>query len=82
MGIEIEYPLGYASSGDTLFRDTGTPSCPGHEVHAPLCMWISLRADPVSPSPPGLLMRLEEAAFILYFAVYFLLISYFNGSGN
>src|SRR6218665_3935687 len=23
MGIEIEYPLGYASSGDTLFRDTG-----------------------------------------------------------
>ena len=22
--IEIEYPLGYASSGDTLFRDTGT----------------------------------------------------------
>jgi len=24
MGIEIEYPLGYSSSGDTLFRDTGT----------------------------------------------------------
>ena len=24
MGIEIEYPLGHASSGDTLFRDTGT----------------------------------------------------------
>jgi len=24
MGIEIEYPPGYASSGDTLFRDTGT----------------------------------------------------------
>ena len=23
MGIEIEYPLGYANSGDTLFRDTG-----------------------------------------------------------
>ena len=23
MGIEIEYPLGYASSGDTLFRGTG-----------------------------------------------------------
>ena len=23
MGIEIEYPLGYASSGDSLFRDTG-----------------------------------------------------------
>jgi len=22
MGIEIEYPLGYASSGDTLFRET------------------------------------------------------------
>ena len=26
MGIEIEYPLGYARSGDSLFRDTG----PGH----------------------------------------------------
>ena len=25
MGIEIEYPLGYANSGDTLFRDTGLP---------------------------------------------------------
>jgi len=25
MGIEIEYPLGYASSGDILFRDTGSP---------------------------------------------------------
>jgi len=24
MGIEIEYPLRYASSGDSLFRDTGT----------------------------------------------------------
>ena len=24
MGIGIEYPLGYASSGDSLFRDTGT----------------------------------------------------------
>jgi len=24
MGIEIEYPLGYASSEDTLFHDTGT----------------------------------------------------------
>ena len=23
MGIEIEYPLGYVSSGDSLFRDTG-----------------------------------------------------------
>ena len=23
MGIEIEYPLGYDSSGDSLFRDTG-----------------------------------------------------------
>jgi len=23
MGIKIEYPLGYASWGDTLFRDTG-----------------------------------------------------------
>ena len=23
MRIEIEYPLGYASSGDSLFRDTG-----------------------------------------------------------
>jgi len=23
MGVEIEYPLGYASSGDSLFRDTG-----------------------------------------------------------
>ena len=23
MGIEIEYSLGYASSGDSLFRDTG-----------------------------------------------------------
>ena len=23
MGIEIEYPLEYASSGDSLFRDTG-----------------------------------------------------------
>jgi len=26
MGIEIEYPLGYANSGDTLFRYTG-PGC-------------------------------------------------------
>ena len=26
MGIEIEYPLGYASSGDSLFRDIGNPS--------------------------------------------------------
>ena len=25
MGIEIEYSLGYASSGDSLFRDTGLP---------------------------------------------------------
>jgi len=24
MGVEIEYPLEYASSGDSLFRDTGT----------------------------------------------------------
>ena len=24
MGIEIEYPSGYANSGDRLFRDTGT----------------------------------------------------------
>jgi len=24
MGIEIEYPVGYASSGNSLFRDTGT----------------------------------------------------------
>ena len=23
MGVEIEYPLGCASSGDSLFRDTG-----------------------------------------------------------
>jgi len=22
--IDLEYPLGYASSGDSLFRDTGT----------------------------------------------------------
>src|SRR6218665_1940762 len=28
MGIEIEYPLGYASSGDSLFRDTGMVSSP------------------------------------------------------
>ena len=26
MWIEIDYPLGYASLGDTLFRDTGDPS--------------------------------------------------------
>jgi len=26
MGIEIAYPLGYASSGDSLFRDTGRPT--------------------------------------------------------
>jgi len=26
MGAEIEYPLGYASSGDTLLRDTGVGS--------------------------------------------------------
>ena len=28
MGIEREYPLGYAISGDSLFRDTGTAEAP------------------------------------------------------
>jgi len=39
LGIEIEYPLGYTSSGDTLFRDTGTNS---PEITYPLIIALQI----------------------------------------
>jgi len=35
MGIEIKYPLGWASSGDSLFRDTGSGEVPIYTYLAP-----------------------------------------------
>src|SRR6218665_518237 len=54
MGIEIEYPLGYASSGDSQFRDTGSlfPSilvtCPNHVSPLFLALSISVIYCPSS----------------------------------
>ena len=59
MGIEIKYPLGYASSGDTLIRDTGRLQVNFHpsyilsrmaerQVHT--CMYLSFQSVEMTAS--------------------------------
>ena len=42
MGIETEYPIGYANSGDSLFRDTDTYSIIDDYIILNRLYWLHL----------------------------------------